>query len=133
MKTTKILAICLAVCMLLSLPICASSTRASEQLHKYGVNITRPSGEINVTVTVSGTMDVTKAGCEIIRVFEKVGSFWVMREELREDDANMYFNSRIYLYTHTFEANDNASYMVNVTVFAEDADGRDTRTLSYEV
>ncbi|HIS44729.1 MAG TPA: hypothetical protein IAB47_05090 [Candidatus Scatomorpha merdigallinarum] len=133
MKITKILAVCLAVCIIITLPIYASTTRASEQLHRYGVDVNLLSEELNVTVSVSGTIGVTKTGCEVIRVFEKVGSFWVMREELREDDANMYVNSRIYLYTHTFDADGNSSYRVSVTIFAENADGRDTRTLSYEV
>ena len=133
MKTTRILAICLTICLLLTLPIYASSTRASEQLNSYGVDVNRPTGEIYVTVHVSGTVGVTKTGCQTVRVYEKVGSFWVMRDELREDDANMVFNSRIYLYTHTFDANDNSEYRVDVTIFAENADGRDTRYLSYEV
>ena len=134
MKTTRMMAICLVVCMLLTLPILASSARASEQLTSYGVNPTRPSDDtIYVTVQVSGKLGVTKTGCEIIRIFEKVGSFWVMREELREDDANMVANSRVYLYTHTFDANANSEYRVDVTIFAENADGRDTRYLSYEI
>lgn len=133
MKIRKILAVCLAACMLLTLPIYASTTRASEQLHKYGVNVTRPSGKLSVTITVSGTVGVTKAGCETIRIYEKVGSFWVMREELREDDPDMFVYSKIYLDTHTFDANDNSEYRVDVTIFAENADGRDTRYLSYEV
>ena len=115
------------------MPIYASSTRASERLNSYGVDVNRPTGEIYVTVHVSGTVGVTKTGCQTVRVYEKVGSFWVMRDELREDDANMVFNSRIYLYTHTFDANDNSEYRVDVTIFAENADGRDTRYLSYEV
>lgn len=134
MKITKILAICLVVCMLISLPIFASTTRASEQLNSYGIDPYRPSNDqINVTVHVSGTVGVTKAGCEIIRIYEKVGSFWVVRDYLREDDPNMYVNSRIYLHTHTFDANDNAEYRVDVTIFAENAAGRDTRSFTYYV
>ena len=133
MKASRIVAICLVACMILAFPIYASSTRASEQLHTYGVNVTRPSGEIHVAVTISGTLDVTKTGCEVVRIYEKVGSFWVVKDDLREDDPNMYVNSRIYLHTHTFDANDNAEYRVDVTIFAEDPDGRDTRSFTYYV
>lgn len=133
MKISKIVAICVVVCMILAFPIFASSTRASEQLHSYGIDVNRPSGEVDVTISVSGKVDVTKAGCEIIRIYEKVGSFWVVRDYLREDDPNMYVNSRIYLHTHTFDANDNAEYRVDVTIFAENAAGRDTRSFTYYV
>mgnify|MGYP001624067357 FL=1 len=133
MKTSKIEAICVAICMILALPAFASSTRASEQLHSYGIDVNRPSGEVTVTISVSGKVDVTKTGCEIIRIYEKVGSFWVVRDYLREDDPNMYVNSRIYLHTHTFDANDNAEYRVDVTIFAENAAGRDTRSFTYYV
>lgn len=133
MKTTRILAICLAVCMLLAMPIFASSTRASDQLNSYDVDVNRPSGELQVTVYISGKIDVTKIGCEIIRIYEKVGSFWVVRDYLREDDPNMSVNSRVYLDTHTFDANDNAEYRVDVTIFAENAAGRDTRSFTYYV
>lgn len=133
MKVNKIFAICLVACMLLALPTYASSARASEQLNSYDVDISRPAGRLNVTVTVSGTLDVTKTGCEVVRIYEKVGSFWVVRDYLREDDPNMYVNSRIYLHTHTFDANDNAEYRVDVTIFAEDPDGRDTRSFTYYV
>lgn len=133
MKVTRIIAICLAVCMLLTLPICASSTRASEQLNSYSVYPYRASGELNVSVSISGTLDVTKIGCEVIRVYEQVGSVWVLREYLREDDPNMSWDSRVYLYTHTFDANDNSEYRVDVIIFAEDPDGRDTRTFTHYV
>lgn len=133
MKATKILSICLVACMLLTLPIFASEVRASEQLNSYDVDVNRVSGEIKVTVTVSGKVGVTKAGCQTIRVYEKVGSFWIMREELRENDPDMFVNSRIYVDTHTFDAKDSSEYRVDVTIFAENANGRDTRYFSYEV
>lgn len=133
MKKIRIFAILLVVFITLALPIYASTTRASEQLNSYGIDVNRPTGELYVTVHVSGTLDVTKTGCEVVRIYEKVGSFWVVRDYLREDDPNMYVNSRIYLHTHTFDANDNAEYRVDVTIFAEDPDGRDTRSFTYYV
>ena len=69
MKITKILAVCLAVCIIITLPIYASTTRASEQLHRYGVDVNLLSEELNVTVSVSGTIGVTKTGCEVIPSF----------------------------------------------------------------
>ena len=82
---------------------------------------------------VSGEIDVTKAGCEEINIYKKVGSSWISYIELGEDDAEMSVDSRNYLHTHQFKAVDGVEYKVDVTIFAENDMGRDTRDFTFYI
>ena len=72
-----------------------------------------------------------KIGCENIEVYSKDGSRWDTEIDWDEDDDYM-SSTNIHAYAHTFSIPTikNVEYLVNVTIFAEDDYGRDTRSKS---
>lgn len=133
MKKAGIISIMLIIAFAISTSVFAMSNRASELLSSYSVNANIDEGSINVIVFVSGEIDVTKAGCEEINIYKKVGSSWISYIELGEDDAEMSVDSRNYLHTHQFKAVDGVEYKVDVTIFAENDMGRDTRDFTFYI
>ena len=123
----RIIAAILLIALALAIPAYADTARASGQLSRYSVNAENTGSHIYVYVNIFGTLNVTKIGCESIHVYEKVGSTWRLCEELLEDDPEMSVSSSMYLHTHDFDSQAGKEYKVNVTIFAENADGRDTR------
>lgn len=130
MKKKRFCAVFIVIAILLSISSFAAETRASDQLSKYSVEAEYNAGEINVTVYVIGSLTATRVGCESIQVYEKIGSSWSLQESLDEFDGNMAVNSRTYLHTHSFNANSGTEYRVNITIFAENSEGRDTRSFT---
>ena len=129
MKRLRILSLALAVVMLLSVPAFAIGYRASDQLAKHSISILADPGEIYIYTSVTGTDTMNKIGCESIVVYRQVGSYWVIDYSYDEDDDNMSnTNSMFYTYSHFLDSIEGAYYMVEVTVFAEDDEGRDTRS-----
>lgn len=133
MKKVLFVSIVLLLAVAVSTSAFATNTRASEQLSKYSVNANIDEGNINVIVYVWGEIDVTKAGCEELKIYKKVGSSWISYIDLNEDDADMSVNSPDYLHTHQFDAVDGVEYKVDVTIFAENNDGRDTRDFTFYI
>ena len=133
MKKARIVSIVLIIALVISTSAFATNTRASDQLIKYSANANIDEGSINVTVYVLGAIDATKAGCEELKIYKKVGSSWIRYVSLDEDDADMSVNSRDYLHTHQFDAVDGVEYKVDVTIFAENNDGRDTRDFTFYI
>lgn len=129
MKRLRILSLALAVVMLLSVPAFAIGYRASDQLAAHTISISADPGEIYIYTSVTGTDTMNKIGCESIEIYRQVGSYWVTDYALDEDDDHMSnTNSISYAYSRTFDSIEGAYYMVEVTVFAEDDEGRDTRS-----
>ena len=117
--------------MILSLPSHAFVNRASDQLKSYSIEITPDSGAIHIIVYVFGDGTMNKIGCESIEVYSKDGSRWDTEINWDEDDDYM-SSTNIHAYAHTFSIPTikNVEYLVNVTIFAEDDYGRDTRSKS---
>ena len=131
MKRLRILSLALAVVMLLSVPAFAIGYRASDQLAKHSISISADPGEIYIYTSVTGTDTMNKIGCESIEVYSKDGSRWDTEINWDEDDDYM-SSTNIHAYAHTFSIPTikNVEYLVNVTIFAEDDYGRDTRSKS---
>lgn len=129
MKKLRVIAFVLVIATFLSLNTFAISNRASDQLKSYSISITPSSGKILVTAYVFGDGQMNKIGCESIEIYDKNGSRWDSYVDLDEDDDYM-SSTNIHAYAHTFEfdATKNVEYMVSVTIFAENDDGRDTRS-----
>ena len=107
--------ICLAM---LSLPGFAADARASNQIMSYSMSTTPGNGTIDVEFGITGKGTMSKLGCEYIYV--------TMRDE---DDTGMSKkNSFIHNNMISIPCEDDTEYKVVVTVFAEDAEGRDSRT-----
>lgn len=129
MRRLRILSLMLIAAMLLSLSAFAVSDRASDQLASHTISISTTPGQIYVYASVVGTGSMSKIGCESIVVYRQVGSYWVIDYSYDEDDDHMSStNTPAYAYTHYFNSIEGAYYMVEVTVFAEDDEGRDTRS-----
>lgn len=129
MKRLRILSLALAVVMLLSVPAFAIGYRASDQIAKHSINITALPGQIYVYTSVTGAGIMDTLGCESIEIYRQVGSYWVTDYSYDEDDNEMTISkSASYAHTHYFNSIEGAYYMVEVTVFAEDDEGRDTRS-----
>lgn len=131
MKRIRFIAAILIFAMLLSLPSLAFVNRASDQLKSYSIEITPDSGAIHIIVYVFGDGTMNKIGCESIEVYSKDGSRWDTEINWDEDDDYM-SSTNIQAYAHTFSIPTikNVEYLVNVTIFAEDDYGRDTRSKS---
>lgn len=128
MKKAKIISVVLCIAILVTLPAYAVTDRASDQLLRYYVDVTSGNDEILVSVNVIGMIDVTRAGIEHISVYEKYGSSWTLFDERFENDSSMAVNARTYLDTVHIDATNDKEYRVDVTIFAENSEGRDTRS-----
>ena len=96
--------------------------------------MTPTSGTLNVKFSVSGTSMREKIGCESIKVYEKSGTQWTLVDSTDEDDLGMSrYNSRSQKNTIQFDGESGVEYKVSVTVFAENSEGRDTRTETFYV
>ena len=125
MKKIRFMSLVLAAIMLLSIPSFAVDTRASEQIHMHIVY---------VEATIYGTEIMDKIGCQSIHIFEDDNGWWSLCYSLFEDDEDMSSTDTfVHDYTNTFESEVGVDYHVLITVFAENENGRDTRTYEYYV
>lgn len=127
MKIKRLLAISLIFVMLLSVPVFALEDRASDQIGRHDIKITPQEGRIVVKTSIYGNGFMNKLGCESIYFYEQYGSVWRSDQWLLEDDYNMYnTNSVGYAANHYFDSEPGVRYMIVITLFAENDEGRDT-------
>ncbi len=130
MKNTKLSVCFIAVlCVIaLSLPVFASSARASDQISMYYMDVSTSKGSIDVEFSIKGVGTVDKLGCQDIYVYTYKDNTWRFVRSFEEDDAGM---SAKNTFTHanliSFPADAGVEYEVIVTLFAENSAGRDTR------
>ena len=134
MKKTKILALILVVCTLLTIPSFAAEPRASEQIHMHLVYAVAEPGQIYVEASIYGNGIMDKIGCQSIDIFEDDNGWWSLCYSLYEDDEGMSSEDTYgHIYANTFESEVGVDYYVLITVFAENENGRDNRTYEYYV
>ena len=134
MKKTKILALILVVCTLLTIPSFAAEPRASEQIHMHLVYAVAEPGQIYVEASIYGNGIMDKIGCQSINIYEDDNGWWSLCYSLFEDDEDMSSEDTYgHIYANTFESEVGVDYYVLITVFAENENGRDTRTYEYYV
>lgn len=133
----KIISIFLAVLVILRLftvPTAAAiESRASEQIAMYNTNaIAAGNGELAIKFSIYGNDIMNNIGAKEIKIYH--GSKWQFCDTYTEDDAGMCTSSD-YKYTNTIVYSGTAGtyYKVVVTVFAEDANGSDSRTETHYV
>lgn len=127
MKVKSVLALILVFALLLSVPAFALQDRASDQISRHDIKITPQEGRIVVKTSIYGNGFMNKLGCESIYFYEQYGSAWISDEWLLEDDYNMYnTNSVGYAANHYFDSEPSVRYMIVITLFAENDEGRDT-------
>lgn len=134
MKKTKVLALILVVCTLLTIPSFAAEPRASEQIHMHIVYAEAEPGHIYVEATIYGTEIMDKIGCQNLQILKMTDSGWELYVSLFENDEGMSSEDTfVHDYTNTFESEVGVDYYVLITVFAENENGRDNRTYEYYV
>ena len=131
MTKRRLLVLFMAVIFMFTMSVSAMA-RASDQIGSYDIDVAPFSDEIEVYFSVFGAGMMNKIGCESIYVYE-VGDLTPV-ESFDEYDAGM---SRRNGSSHTnsiyFDSEKGVDYRVVVTIFAEDDDGRDSRSKTFYV
>lgn len=113
----------------MAVPMFAAETRESAQIKLYSMEVTPGDGTLDVEFAITGKGPMTKIGCESIYVYKKVGTSWIYVTDRDEDDTGM---SKSNTYAHmnmiSIPCTAGVQYKVEVTLFAENAAGRDARS-----
>ncbi len=120
----------LLLCNLLAIPAAAAGMRASEQILGHSATVAATGdGEIAVNFSVSGRSKMDEIGAETIRIYAQSGRQWILVKSYYSDDDGMssadtnYFSNTIY-----YSGIAGTYYKVDITVFAENSAGSDSRT-----
>ncbi len=137
MKKNRFISIMLVVIALSALTVSAFEVPyLSSQINTYSIDVKDRTNTIAVILSVTGNTSMNKLGCESISIYEKTGTRWTLSDELSlsENDSGMSKYDAIS-YRNTIYCNKSSAteYKVVVTVFAEDGQGRDTRTKTFYV
>lgn len=118
----------------LTVPTFAVEPKASQQISIYSMNVTPATDKLNVKFSVTANGPANKVGCESIYVYEKSGTKWIYVDSRDEDDLGM-SKSGQFAYGNNiyFDSESGTEYKVVVTIFAENDEGRDTRTKTFFV
>lgn len=133
-KRTRFAAVLLALVCLLSIPAYAVA-RASDQIDIWYMDVLTPgNGRLAIEFSVYGTGRMKSIGAEKISVYEEWGSSWMPVAVYKSSDSGM-SASNTYYYGNTIYYSGIAGtrYKVTVTVFAEDANGLDSRTETFYI
>ena len=133
MKTRNLCALFLAVVCALSLGAPAYA-RASAQIKTYNINAVSTGGQIAIRFSVAGTSEMENVGCESIRIYELTSYGRKEVVTLDENDLGMSVrNQESFRNTIYQDVESGVQYLVYVTVFAEDENGRDTRDREFNI
>lgn len=113
----------------------AITARASEQISSYTTSATPLSdGDIKISFKVYGTAMMDELGAEEITVYRHSGSNWVEVDYYDRNDSGMTStNTSRHSGSVTFNGTSGVEYKVEITIFAEDENGYDSRTKTYTV
>lgn len=121
---------CVIVCMMTM--VISASARASDQIRSYLMQAKSDDGNIYVNFSVTGNGGMDRIGCESIYIYDRSSGDLV--ESFDENDTGMSrSNTARYANMITADCEVGTSYRVEVTIFAEDSAGRDTRTQTFYV
>ena len=125
-----VLFLCVMICMMAM--VIPSFARASDQIEYHSVDVMSNNGQIYVDFSVDGTGSMQKIGCESIYIYESSSGRLV--ESLDENDTGMSrWNASKFSNVVSADCEVGTSYRVEVTIFAEDSAGRDTRSQTFYV
>lgn len=121
---------CAIVCMMAM--VISASARASDQIRSYLMDAKSDEGNIYVNFSVTGTGGMDRIGCESIYIYDRNSGDLV--ESFDENDSGM-SRSNTARYANMITANCEVGtrYRVEVTIFAENSAGRDTRSQTFYV
>lgn len=136
MKKSRIASLfCAVFCIIsLAIPAFAVEMRASDQISAYDIGVTTSSGSIDVEFSVMGTGMMDKLGCQSIYVYRKDGTSWVYAGGRTESSTGMSKTNKAgHSNTISLSGTAGTQYRVEVTIFAENSAGRDTRSQTFYV
>lgn len=133
----RLLSVCLSIVLLFSLfvtPVLATVT-ASDQINSYVTSVSAAgNGQIAIKATVNGKRLMTSIGMEEIKIYKQNGSLWSPVKTYDKDDEGMYYSStQRYNNTIYYSGTVGSYYKIEVTVFAEDSSGSDSRADTWYV
>lgn len=113
----------------------ASVLRASEQITSYNTDVfATGSGELAIQASITGTGIMNSIGIKEIKIYKQSGKNWVLHDTLSKNNPNMYeTNTFKYANTISYSGTAGTYYKVVVTVFAENANGSDSRTETHYI
>lgn len=121
---------CAIICMMTM--VVSASARASDQIGNYLIKAKSDDGNIYVNFSVTGTGGMDRIGCESIYIYDRSSGDLV--ESFDENDTGMSRSNTVrYANMITADCEVGTSYRVEVTIFAEDSAGRDTRSQTFYV
>ncbi len=129
-RLSAIFCLGLLLCNLLAIPAAAAGMRASEQILGHSATVAATGdGEIAIRFSISGTSTMDKLGADTIRIYAQSGRQWILVRSYFSNDDGMssadtnYFSNVIY-----YSGTAGTYYKVDITVFAENSAGSDSRT-----
>ncbi len=70
---------------------------------------------------------MNKIGCQSIYLYKEYGTGWLLVDRMREEDDNMYStNIAGHMANYYFDSDVGVRYLLEITMFAENDEGRDT-------
>lgn len=128
--------VALVVWCFFSIPTAAATTaepRASEQITSFATGVfPSGNGELSIEFSISGRGIMSSIGAKEIKIYH--GSKWQFCDTYTEDDAGMCTTNKVmYDNTIVYSGTAGTYYKVVVTVFAENANGSDSRTETHYV
>ena len=119
-----------------AMPASAISARASDQLAQYCSYLVSgdSSGKIGIVFSVSGTDRMKKIGAKEIKIYKQSSNGWTWVKTIDSNvegmcETNTFFHANTMYYTGI----SGEYYRVDVTIFAEDAAGSDSRTETHYI
>ena len=136
LKRMRIISLLVALTCLFvfTVPASASETRESAQLTAYRMEIRSVKDTIDIYFNVAANGIANKLGCETIYVYRDFGLYWAIVDFYDEDDPGM-SSTNAFMYGNTISSECVAGedYKIEVTIYAENNKGRDTRTKTFYV
>ena len=110
----------------------SAAARASDQIVDYDIDVAPLSGELEIYFYITGAGMMNKLGCESIYVYE-VGNVLPEKSWDEYDSGMTRRNGAAYGNSIYFDSEKGVEYKVVVTVYAENDDGRDSRSKTFYV
>lgn len=112
--------------------VVSASARASDQIRSYLIQVESNDRNIYIDFSVIGNGGMDRIGCESIYIYDRSSGDLV--ESFDENDTGMSRSNTVrYANMITADCEVGTSYRVEVTIFAEDSAGRDTRSQTFYV
>ncbi len=130
----RVLALLLVFTLVLTIPALAIENRASDQIGRHDIRVTALSGQIGIKASIYGVGPMNKIGCQSIYLYKEYGTGWLLVDRMREEDDNMYStNIAGHMANYYFDSDVGVRYLLEITMFAENDEGRDTITETFYV